>query len=71
MEVKMITENEIKTIQELLPEEQEVVMSLVNSFKKPKKMNDMQKILKKARQECLSKNPMTMEEIDSIIHDGH
>ena len=32
-------------------------------------MNDMQKFLKKARQVCLKRNPMTMEEIDCIIHE--
>ena len=44
MEVmSMLTEKEIRTIQELLPEEQTVVMSLVNSFKNSKEMNEMQK----------------------------
>lgn len=65
----MLTEKEIRTIQELLPEEQSVVMSLVNSFKNSKEMNSMQKSLKQARSECLLANPMSMEEINKIIHE--
>lgn len=65
----MLTEKEIRTIQELLPEEQSVVMSLVNSFKYSKEMNSMQKSLKQARSECLLANPMSMEEINKIIHE--
>lgn len=67
----MLTEKEIRTIQELLPEEQSVVMSLVNSFKKTKEMNEMQKFLKQARSECMLVNPMSMEEIDKVIHEGN
>lgn len=71
MEVmSMLTEKEIRTIQELLPEEQTVVMSLVNSFKNSKEMNEMQKFFKQARSECLLANPMSMEEIDRVIHEG-
>lgn len=65
----MLSEKEIRTIQELLPEEQSVVMSLVNSFSKSKEMNDMQKFLKESREKCLQNNPMTMEKIDKIIHE--
>ena len=32
------------------------------------KLNPMQELLQRSRMECLSKNPMTMEEIDKVIH---
>ena len=66
----MLTEKEIEAIQELMPEEQLVVMSLVNSFKNSKAKNEMQIFLEQTRNDCLITNPMSMEEIDKVIHDG-
>ena len=66
----MLTEKEIEDIQRLDPEEQSVVMSLVNSFKNAKAKNEMQQFLEQARRECLLTNVMTMEEIDKVIHEG-
>ena len=66
----MLTEKEIEDIQRLDPEEQLVVMSLVNSFKNAKAKNEMQQFLEQARRECLLTNAMTMEEIDKVIHEG-
>lgn len=69
-EMYMLTEKEIEDIQGLNPEEQSVVMSLVNSFKNAKTKNEMQQFLEKTRRECLLTNAMSMEEIDRIIHEG-
>ena len=69
-EMCMLTEKEIEDIQRLDPEEQSVVMSLVNSFKNAKAKNEMQQFLEQARRECLLTNVMTMEEIDKVIHEG-
>ena len=66
----MLTEKEIEDIQRLNPEEQSVVMSLVNSFKNAKPKNEMQQFLEQTRRECLLTNAMTMEEIDKVIREG-
>lgn len=65
----MLTERDIQAIRELSSEEQSVVMSLVNSFNKGKEINEMQVFLKEARSEYVLSNPMSMEEIDKIIHE--
>lgn len=66
----MLTEKEIEDIQGLNPEEQSVVMSLVNSLKNAKTKNEMQHFLEQTRRECLLTNAMSMEEIDRVIHEG-
>lgn len=66
----MVSAKDINDIQSLKPEEQIVVLSLVRSFMGAEdKMNDAQKRLLNMRNKYVAENPMTMEEIDEIIHE--
>ena len=59
----MVTARDINDIQALKPDEQVLVLSLVKSFvKSPENTNEDQKRLK-----YVEKNPMTMDEINSVI----
>lgn len=64
----MVTARDIKDIQALKPDEQVLVLSLVKSFaRSPENANEDQKRLARMRQKYVEKNPMTMDEINSII----
>lgn len=64
----MVTARDISDIQALKPDEQVLVLSLVKSFTNSRdKKNDDQERLARMRQKYVSKNPMTMEEINSVI----
>lgn len=66
----MLSVQDIYDIQKLDLEEQNVIFSLVRSFLVSKEdKNEAQKFLADTRKKYLDKNPMTMEEIDKIIHD--
>lgn len=65
----MISAQDIRDIASLQPEEQTVVLSLVKSFKLSVEQNEDQKKLAEIRAKHLATNPMTMEEIDRIIHE--
>jgi len=66
----MVSAKDINDIQSLKPEEQIVVLSLVRSFMGAEdNMNDAQKRLLSMRKKYVAENPMTMEEIDEIIHE--
>lgn len=78
----MITEREIRTIQELSPEEQNVVMSLVNSFRNSREMKEEKpkgienrlsmeplEVLSNLREQGL-KNPMEMDDINAFISES-
>lgn len=65
----MISAQDIRDIASLQPEEQTVVLSLVKSFKLCSEQNEDRKRLAEIRAKHLDTNPMTMEEIDKIIHD--
>lgn len=65
----MISAQDIRDIASLQPEEQTVVLSLVKSFKLCSEQNEDQKRLAEIRAKHLDNNPMTMEEIDKIIHE--
>ena len=61
----MVTARDISDIQALKPDEQVLVLSLVKSFTNSRdKKNDDQERLARMRQKYVSKNPMTMEEIN-------
>lgn len=67
----MVTARDISDIQMLQPDEQVVVLSLVKSFINLNgKMNESQNRLKEMRDKYSQRNPMSMEEIDKIIHEG-
>lgn len=70
MEVQvMVTARDIKDIQALQPDEQVLVLSLVKSFINSRgKRNDAQNRLAKMREKYVTSNPMSMDEIDQIIH---
>lgn len=70
MEVStMVTARDIKDIQALEPDEQVLVLSLVKSFINSRgKRNDAQNRLAKMREKYVTSNPMSMGEIDKIIH---
>ena len=61
----MVTARDIKDIQALQPDEQVLVLSLINSRGK---RNDAQNRLAKMREKYVTNNPMSMDEIDQIIH---
>lgn len=64
----MVTARDISDIQALKPDEQVLVLSLVKSFTNSRdKKNDDQERLARMRQKYVSKNPMTMEEINNVI----
>lgn len=64
----MVTAKDISDIQALKPDEQVLVLSLVKSFTNSRdKKNDDQERLARMRQKYVSKNPMTMEEINNVI----
>ena len=64
----MVTARDINDIQALKPDEQVLVLSLVKSFvKSPENTNEDQKRLARMRQNYFEKNPMTMDEINSVI----
>lgn len=66
----MVTARDIKDIQALQPDEQVLVLSLVKSFINSRgKRNDAQNQLEKMREKYVASNPMSMEEIDKIIHE--
>ena len=60
----MVTARDINDIQALKPDEQVLVLSLVKS---PENTNEDQKRLARMRQKYVEKNPMTMDEINSVI----
>ena len=63
----MVTARDINDIQALKPDEQ-LVLGLVKSFvKSPENTNEDQKRLARMRQKYVEKNPMTMDEINSVI----
>lgn len=65
----MVTARDIKDIQALQPDEQVLVLSLVKSFVNSRgKRNDAQNRLARMREKYVADNPMSMEEIDNIIH---
>ncbi len=67
----MISAQDIYDIQKLDPEEQNVVFSLVKSFLLSKEnKNEAQQFLANTRKKYINTNPMTMEEIDKIIHES-
>ena len=67
----MLSTQEIYDIQKLNPDEQNVIFSLIRCFLSSKKeKNDAQIFLATAREKHLETNPMTMEEIDRIIHES-
>ncbi|MCM1159105.1 MAG: hypothetical protein NC300_02440 [Bacteroidales bacterium] len=67
----MVTARDINDIQALEPDEQVLVLSLVKSFINSKgRKNEEQTRLAKMREKYVKSNPMTMEEIDKVIHEG-
>ena len=66
-----MTANDIKDMQSLAPDEQVIIFSLVRSFKSGReKKTEAQKWFSATRSRMVSENPMSMEEIDRIIHEG-
>mgnify|MGYP000075473573 FL=1 len=64
----MVTARDINDIQALKSDEQVLVLSLVKSFvKSPENTNEDQKRLARMRQKYVEKNPMKMDEINSVI----
>lgn len=64
----MVTTRDINDIQALKPDEQVLVLSLVRSFINSRdKINEDQERLAQMRQKYVTKNPMTMDEIDAVI----
>ena len=64
----MVTARDINDIQALKPDEQVLVLSLVKSFvKSPENSNEVQKRLWCMSHLYVVKNPMTMDEINSVI----
>ena len=64
----MVTTRDINDIQALKPYEQVLVLSLVRSFINSRdKINEDQERLAQMRQKYVTKNPMTMDEIDAVI----
>lgn len=67
----MVTARDINDIQALEPDEQVLVLSLVKSFINSKgRKNEEQIRLAEMREKYVKNNPMTMEEIDKVIHEG-
>lgn len=67
----MVTARDINDIQALEPDEQVLVLSLVKSFINSKgRKNEEQIRLVEMREKYVKRNPMTMEEIDKVIHEG-
>lgn len=65
----MVTARDISDIQALQPDEQVLVLSLVRSFMNTRdKKNEDQDKLAKMRKKYVSDNPMSMDEIDKVIH---
>lgn len=66
----MVTARDISDIQSLQPDEQVLVLSLVKSFINSRgERNSDQERLATMREKYLAQNPMSMEEIDRIIHE--
>lgn len=66
----MVTARDINDIQSLQPDEQVLVLSLVKSFINSRgERNSDQERLATMREKYLAQNPMSMEEIDRIIHE--
>ncbi len=64
----MVTARDISDIQALKPDEQVLVLSPVKSFaRSPENANEGKKRLARMRQKYVEKNPMTMDEINSVI----
>ena len=67
----MITADAVRDINALQPEEQVLVMSMVNSFKKQGRKKTSAQI--QFEEECSRYQGcnMSMDEIDAIIHEGN
>ncbi|MCM1180357.1 MAG: hypothetical protein NC347_08890 [Clostridium sp.] len=66
----MVTARDINDIQALEPDEQVLVLSLVKSFINSKGRKSEEQIrLAEMREKYVKNNPMTMEEIDKVIHE--
>ncbi len=64
----MVTTRDIKDIQALKPDEQVLVLSLVRSFINSRdRINEDQERLARMRQKYVANNPMTMDEINTVI----
>lgn len=67
----MVTARDINDIQALEPDEQVLVLSLVKSFINSKGRKSEEQIrLAEMREKYVKNNPMTIEEIDKVIHEG-
>ena len=66
----MATARDINDVQALKPDEQVLLLSLVKSFVRlPENTNEDQKRLARMRQKYVENNPMTMDEINSVIEE--
>ena len=66
-----MTANDIRDMQSLAPDEQVIIFSLVRSFMKGREQQtDAQKWFAEERSRMVKENPMSMEEIDRIIHES-
>ena len=66
----MVTATDIRNIQALMPDEQVLVFSMVDSFLKGKgSQTDAQRWFHETRDRMVAENPLTPEEIDRIIHE--
>jgi hypothetical protein len=66
----VVSPKDIRDIESLRPDEQKLVISLVHSLlEKRETQTEAQKWFAAEREQCVNSNPMSMEEIDKIIHE--
>ena len=66
----MVTATDIRNIQSLPQEDQTLVFSLVDSLLKGNGLKtDAQRWFQETRESMVNENPLSMEEIDRIIHE--